>query len=370
MEEKYTVEGYLKARKAARLNKRPSRWYNGNSLLGNDWARFYFLIGAGDTGKSYWAMKHVLSAKYKHPDSIKLYWTRLTQAACDKLLADNARHLVDPDLYRKFGKELKRKGNTVYYGHTEVHKTKSGKEQKKFVIEHELCQVQPLSTFFNNKGEALFDNQFKGEYYIILDEMNREQGEANRFNIVEAFTNQLENFCRDFKGRIRVIGIGNNMDEVSDILAAFNFIPKEYGRFKLKRRKCVIDVIKPSEEYFSDRKESIGYLLNPNAKRYTTVNTVDTSLVADKHAVRSRRPKLVISFSKVENKWYTINEDNLITPYNNEKKPRYGMTKYLNAVYDDNIVQLVLELYNNRQFTFDNYATYINFTKDLSLLKR
>ena len=43
---KYTVEGYLKARKAARLNKRPSRWYNGNSLLGNDWARFYFLIGA------------------------------------------------------------------------------------------------------------------------------------------------------------------------------------------------------------------------------------------------------------------------------------------------------------------------------------
>lgn len=374
----YTPKGFTdmmkaqrqKAREKSQLKKPTGRWYNGNSLLGNDWAMFYFLIGAGDTGKSYWTMKHILTAKYRSPQKYKLFWTRLTETACERLLSNNAAHLVDPDLYRKFGYELKRKGNTVFYGHTETRITKSGKEEHKFKIEGELCQVHPLSTFFNNKGEALFDNQYDGEYYVILDEMNREAGEANRFSIVDAFANQLENFVRDSKCRIRVICIGNNMEELSDVLSAFNFIPKAYGRYKLKRRKAIIDVIEPSEEYFEDRKQSAGYLLNPNAKRFTTVNVVDTSLTADQHAIRTRKPTYVLQFSKQQSKWYTLNEGNLISAYNGETKPRIGMAKYLDVPFNLDFTNSIIDRYNARQFTFDNYATYIRFTKDLSLLKR
>ena len=352
--------------------KKPEgRWYNGNSLLGNDWAIFYIILGAGATGKSYWCMKHVVNAKLKNPEGVKLFWTRLTETQCQKLLEDNASKLLDPDLYRKFGKELRRKGNVVKFGHTETRETKTGKIQKTYVTEGELCQVQPLSTFFNNKGEALFDNEFQGDYYVVLDEMNRELGEANRFDIVEAFANQLENFLRFSKCRVRVICIGNNMDEVSDILAAFNFIPRGFGRFKLKRRKCIIDVIEPSAAYDEDRKQSAGYLLAPNARRFAkTSGEVDTTLVAPPHEVRISKPQTIICFSKAKDKWFVISDNNIITKYNGETKPAMAMRKFLGLTYHPEFVRNIEDRYNMQQFRFDNYTTYIMFTKAMSLLKR
>lgn len=362
----------MRLNKIHKVHKRPQgRWYNGNSLLGNDWAIFYIILGAGATGKSYWAMKHVVNAKLKNPEGVKLFWTRLTETQCQKLLEDNASKLLDPDLYRKFGKELRRKGNSVRFGHTKVTETKTGKERKEFVIEGELAQVQPLSTFFNNKGEALFDNEFDGEYYVILDEMNREQGEANRFDIVEAFANQLENFLRFSKCRIRVICIGNNMDEVSDILAAFNFIPRGFGRFKLKRRKCIIDVIEPSAAYDEDREQSAGYLLAPNARRFAkTSGEVDATLVASTHDVRLAKPLNILAFSKSKDKWFVLNDNNIITKYNGETKPIMAMKRYIGMTYMSEYVLNIESRYNTQSFRYDNYTTYIMFTKAMVLLKK
>lgn len=347
-----------------------NRWYNGNSLLGNDWAIYYGIFGPGDTGKSYWAMKHLLTAKYRNPKYVKLFWTRLTEKQCKKLLADNAKGLLDPDLYRKFGKDIRVSSETVYYGHTEVYTTKTGREISKFKREGELLQVKPLSVFFNNKGQALFDNEYKGIIYIVLDEAVRdENGELNRFNIVEAFTNQIENFCRDYKGRIRIIFIGNNCGD-SDILAAFNFIPRKPGRYKLKSRKCVIDLIPPSEKYLEDRKQSAAYYLNPNSKRFDTgLTLVDDSLIAKISAVRASKPLYIIAFSKTKDRWYTIYENYIIKKYNGEKKIVYGMMRYLDQLYNVDIVNNILELYNNRRLLFNNCSTYIMFTSELNKLK-
>lgn len=363
----------LEEQRLRRIHKKKpeGRWYNGNSLLGNNWAIFYIILGAGATGKSYWAMKHVINAKLNNPKGVKLFWTRLTETQCQKLLEDNASKLLDPDLYRKFGKELKRKGNVVKFGQTIQIETKTGKVRKEFQTEGELCQVQPLSTFFNNKGEALFDNEYKGDYYIILDEMNREQGEANRFDIVEAFANQLENFLRFSKSKVRVICIGNNIDEVSDILAAFNFIPRGFGRFKLKRRKCIIDVIEPSAAYDEDRKQSAGYLLAPNAKRFAkTSSDINTTLVAQEHETRIGKPHTILCFSKSKDKWFTLKDNNIITKYNNETCIQMAMTKYISITYIPEFIKNIEDRYNMQQFKYDNYTTYIMFTKTMSLLKK
>lgn len=369
-----TAKEFIHKRKQvlrSKMKKPQGRWYNLNSILGNDWAMFYILLGAGATGKSYAVMKHCVSAKLKNPKGVKLFWTRLTENQCQKLLENNAAKLLDPDLYRKFGKDLKRKGNVVFYGHTEFTESeKTGKTTSKFVNEGELCQVQPLSTFFNNKGEALFDNEFNGEYYIILDEMNRESGEANRFDVVEAFANQLENFTRQTSAKIRVICIGNNMEEVSDILAAFDFIPRGYGRFKLKRRKCIIDVIEPSALYDEDRKRSAGYILAPNAKRFAKkTSDADTSMIAPQQETKETKASNIICFGKAEKDWFTMRGD-IICKYNGEKKQQMAMKQHIGIVFINEYVTNLEASYHLHQLRYDNYTTYIKFAKAMSMNKK
>ena len=56
-------------------------WYTINSILGNDWARFFYLLGGREAGKSYSVMKWVTNRKLKRPDGVKVYWFRLTEAS-------------------------------------------------------------------------------------------------------------------------------------------------------------------------------------------------------------------------------------------------------------------------------------------------
>ena len=102
-------------------------------------------------------------------------------------------------------------------------------------------------------------------HFIILDEMNREQSERNTFDIVYNFVNLLENVARSTKHNIKVIMIGNTLDEASDILSAFNFIPDTFGRYKLRNKRCVIDYIMPSEAYKKRREGTLADLLMPEA---------------------------------------------------------------------------------------------------------
>ena len=65
------------------------------------------------------------------------------------------------------------------------------------------------------------------QYHIAVDEFEREKGEKNTFNIVYALVNQLENMVRSTKERIKIFLMGNTLEEASDILCAFNFIPEK-----------------------------------------------------------------------------------------------------------------------------------------------
>lgn len=343
-------------------------WYTINSILGNEWARFFYLLGGREAGKSYSVMKWVTNRKLKNPDNVKLYWFRLTEASQKKLLAGGAADLVDPDLKRKFKLKTCTLGNKVYtYKEKEQINEITGKKQTIKTDKIEFCRVMACSTFYNDKGIGYFDNEYKGEYICVLDEMNREQSERNTFDIVYAFTNQLENVLRSTKTKVKIIMIGNTLEEASDLLANLNFIPDTFGRYKLKRKKAVVDYIKPNEAYLLRRKEATANLMNGQASTFTNEVQIDRSLLINKRKRTS--PQFVIKFWKETNTWFTLWNDGIISPYNNEHRPPIAMRRYLDELYNQETINSVIEKFDVRAFKFTSLACFKRFQKQMRLLK-
>lgn len=345
-------------------------YYSVNSIFGNDWAIFYILCGGRSTGKSYDVMKWGIRRKAKLKDQLKWYWFRLTDNAVKNLLAGGADKLVDPDLKRKYNLNLMSKNSTVYT-YDKVTKTKKdGTEYEVKANQKEFLEVLSCSTFYNTKGVGYFDNEYKGEYLLVLDEMNREQSEKNSFDIVYNFVNLIENLVRETHTKIKVIMIGNTLDEASDILSAFNFIPDGFGRFKLKSKKCVIDNIKPNEAYLKRRKESIANILLPNASTFTNEISIDRSLLVNKR--QATRPDRIIKFSKNSNDWFTLCNNRILRDYKKSDEGRNvtAMKKYLDEVYNQELVDWVFETFNARYLLFTSLACFKRFQKQLKLLKK
>lgn len=343
-------------------------WYTINSILGNEWARFFYLLGGREAGKSYSVMKWVTNRKLKNPDNVKLYWFRLTEASQKKLLGGGAADLVDPDLKRKFKIKTCTLGNKVYtYKEKEQINEITGKKQTIKTDKKEFCRVMACSTFYNDKGIGYFDNEYKGEYICVLDEMNREQSERNTFDIVYAFTNQLENVLRSTKTKVKIIMIGNTLEEASDLLANLNFIPDTFGRYKLKRKKAVVDYIKPNEAYLLRRKEATANLMNGQASTFTNEVQIDRSLLINKRKRTS--PQFIIKFWKETNTWFTLWNDGIISPYNNEHRPPIAMRRYLDELYNQETINSIIERFDVRAFKFTSLACFKRFQKQMRLLK-
>ena len=334
-------------------------WYSLRSILGYQWAMFYFLLGGREAGKSYAVTDFYVNQwkKYGRP----FYWLRLTEASQRKLLNNNAEKLVDPDLRRKYGLDLVTNGDNVY---EVVKRDTKGKITEKKLMARVLC----LSTFYNDKGSGLFDKDFLSDpkmyYNICLDEMNREQNERKTFDIVYAFVNQLENLVRSTKQKIRIICIGNTLEEASDILCAFNFLPEQFGRFKLKKKRAVIEYIEPSEKYLKRREGTVADILMPDASTFTNKVEVDTTLVTKQ---RLFKPSYIVQFTKTEK--FTVWDSNIVAPFNNEKVRTIPMRPYLDQLYNLEAVNNVITLFDTRCYRFRNLITQKQFKKQLELLK-
>lgn len=343
-------------------------WYTVNSILGNDWARFFYLLGGREAGKSYSVMKWATQRKIKRPDKVKFYWFRLTETQQKALLQNNAGDLIDPDLKRKYDLKTCTKGNIVYTYKEEEYTTKSGKIETRKVDQKEFCRVMACSTFYNDKGRGYFDNEYDGEYICILDEMNRELSEKNSFDIVYAFVNQLENVLRSTKTKVKIIMIGNTLEEASDLLSALNFIPDGFGRYKLKRKLAVVDYIKPNEAYLARRKDATANLMMGNASTFTNEIELDRSLICSKR--ERKRPTSVIKFTKNKDTWFTVWDGKIIAPYNKEEVQEVPMTRYLDAFYSDELKNQVFQMFDARAYKFTTLACFKRFQKQLRLLKK
>lgn len=336
-------------------------WYGLRSILGFSWAIFYFLLGGREAGKSY-AVTHFFIhqwRQWKRP----FYWLRLSDESCKKLLKNNAEKLIDPDIRRYYNLDIVTVGDAVY----EVTKRdEKGKIRNKELMARVLC----LSTFYNDKGSGLFDKDFLNDpnmyYNICLDEMNREQNEKNTFDIVYAFTNQLENLVRSTKQRVRVICIGNTLEEASDILCAFNFIPEQFGRYKLKKKRAIVEYIEPSEKYLQRRKGTIADILMPTASTFTNKIEVDNTVVNKSRLVR---PQYVIKFRKDRATWFTCWDNGIISKYNGEQCFVIPMRPYLDERFQTEAMNNIILRFDSRSFTYRDLITFKQFQKQIQLLR-
>lgn len=363
------VESILATDKAERkLKTYKGEWYSVNSILANNWAIFYALIGGREAGKSYSVMNWAVNRKVKKKEKFKFYWMRLTDIQADKLLENNGNKFIDPDIRRKYGIKLMKRGNTLYSYDEVTEEDKNGDLKIRKTNSMEFCTILSCSTFYQSKGVGYFDNEYDGEYCIVLDEMNRESSEKNTFDIVYTFVNLLENIVRSTKINIRVFMIGNTLDEASDILSAFNFLPDTFGRYKLKSKRAVIDYIKPSRAYIERRKGTIADILMPNASTFTNEVEIDRSLLVNKRL--RNKPEYIIKFSKSKDTWFTLWNDRIISTYNGEKTNVIAMRRYLDEVFNSQLVNTIIELFDSRSMKFVSLACFKQFQKNMRLLKK
>lgn len=334
--------------------KAQARWYTDNlrSLLGNDWAMFYAILGGRMTGKSYALTDYLCRRKAKLGDNCKNYWLRISETSTKYLLANKANKLVDPDLCRKYELELTTKGMDVF------------NRGKLFMT------VLPLSSMGKTKGVAFYDKDFTGEINIVLDEFQLEQGEKRTsFDILYNFIGMVENIARTTKTKLRIFLIGNTLEEASTILKAFNFLPESFGRFKLKRKRCIIDNLEPTEEYLKDRKGSAADILGGDSmSNYTNELKKDVSLITKK---RLHQPQYIIKFSKQQNQQYVVWENNVITRYKGQPiKQVVAMRPYLDYNYSLEKKKQVIEMFDARAYKFDTLITMSYFQGDLQQLRK
>lgn len=331
-----------------------ARYYNLNSSLGNDWAIFHVVIGGRKTGKSYDATNYLCRQKKNKKEQVKNYWLRISETSTKALLENHADKLVDPDLKRKYKLQLTRKGSTVY---------NKGRE---------FINVLPLSAMGKLKGIGFYDKDFTGWYNIVMDEFQLEQGEKRTsFDILYNFIGMCENIARTTKGRIKVILLGNTLEEASTILKAFNFLPEKFGRFYLKSKKCVIDNIEPTEEYLKDRKGSIADILGGDKmSNYTNALKKDLALI-DKS--RTIRPTAIIKFAKETSDWYTIWDGRIIKKWNHEKLDStydFCMKPYLSSYFNKERRQTIIDLYDARALKFNNLITQAYFEGSMQKIRK
>ena len=352
------------------INKRNQirkyEWYNLRPILGfANWALFYVLLGGREAGKSY-SVTNFFVDQFVNK-GIPFTWLRLTETAARKLLQNNAEKLVDPDLRRKYNLDLVTSGNNVYHVTERTEPDKNGKT--KILKKKLMARVYALSTFYNDKG-SIFDKDFLNDktmrYNIAIDEFEREKGEKNTFDITYSLVNQLENLVRSTKERTRIFFLGNTLEEASDILCAFNFIPENWGIYKLKSKRCVIHYIEPSEAYKERRKGTIADILMPTASTFTNKMESDNSLIDKSQLIA---PSYVIKFTKDPNHWYTVWNSNIIAKYNGERKPVIAMRPYLDEPYAAENQKNILTLFDTRSLSFRNLITFKQFQADLELLK-
>lgn len=337
--------------KIAKAIDSSNQWYTVKSILGYWWAIFYILLGAREAGKSFSVMDFFLSEYFNKGK--EFIWLRLTEASTKKLLNNNAMQFIDIALMNKYGinsKDLKTKGNTVFY------KNKP------------MAKILALSTFYSDKGVAHFeDKDFADQmfaYNICCDEFQRERNEKNTFDITYAFVNQLENLVRH-KTNCRIFLIGNTVEECSDILTLFNFIPEAFGRYKLKKKRCVIDYIPPSKKYLERRKGSIASILAPDASTFTNEQKYDRSKI---YKGRVYKPQFIIQF---RNQSFTVWDKNIILKHNKENKPIISMIPLLinNTVFKSELRDEIILMNYEKKFMFRDLLTQKLFDKCIKEIK-
>lgn len=194
--------------------------------------------------------------------------------------------------------------------------------------------------------------------------MNRENSSEKRtFDIGTAFYNQMVNLIRNETEKVRIVLIGNTLEEASDIMCLFNFIPEEFGRYKLRKKKAVIDYIPPSEKYLEKNEKGVLGILASESSSFTNKIEIDTTLIDKSRLIK---PIYCIKFKDAK---FTVWDDGIVAKWNGEMVRVVPMAPYLDEVFSVELRDEVYQIYHNRRYRFRNLITQKEFKKELALLK-
>ena len=239
-----------------------------------------------------------------------------------------------------------------------------------------MARVLAISTFYSDKGSGYFDKDFLDDltmrYHICLDEFQKEKNERSQGDIGYQFVNQLENLIRSTKERLKIFLVGNTLEEASDILKMFNFIPEKFGVYKLKKKRAVIDYMQPSEAYLTRRKGTVADILMGDASTFTNKIDFDKTLI---FKGKLKRPVQILVFGKEDREKFTVWESTkgghlVISEYNKEKiKTVISMRPYLDQIFNHEIRDEIIEAFDNRMYLYKNLITNKKFQSAIQQIK-
>lgn len=343
-------------------------YYNNRVLMSFDRNLFPYrlIIGRRSFGKTY-SFKNMLCNFYhkvKHlPEGQEedlFVWSRLTDSAIGKL----ANEFLEDSLEKKHNI----KATTIQKkGYAEVYF--NGRLMGHLVA----LQHGPII-----KGGTWQHKRYK---YFILDEFQRERKERRTFDIVYNLRSVLESMTR-FKERIKdgrkypyVIMMGNTVDEATDILYSFDFLPMEYGVHILKKKNIIIEYGKASDAYVEmERRDPLRHLnvgndltseeirfedkmnvldpLNTGARTYVGHLAITNYITLEVWRVQKNNSLYIsrgLETNKFQNRTYTL----------------HRLAANQGTIYTVDFHKLIRRYYNNNNIYFDKRITASIFTSNV-----
>ena len=337
-------------------------YYYPNKLFSYDPAKywFYICIGSRGRGKTVSAWRWVLKRFIKHGEMF--VWLRLTEAPVKKASRNDSNTLVPKFILQQLRLDsVFMKGSTIY-----VNKEINGKI-------HTMTAgiMDSISTFYSSKGQDM--SEFTN---VVFDEINRESGERNTFDVTRAFINQIETIVRMRK--IRVLMLGNTISDTSDILGLFNFQPKEFGIYKLTRKHAIIEYLEDSEEFKQARKNSMaGVLLGDNEDVNASFNNKSLSYKDNVEKYDGQKPLFIYYIG--EFKAYGVYEPKGASRTSSDNRglyvgevrqsdlQKFKLSPFFNCegVYDKAIYESFYQLISANNLTFETLMVRSRFVRAL-----
>lgn len=354
-------------------------YYTLDGLMGNHWATWLWLIGARGRGKSY-ASVETVTRVYKQfgPENVKIYYFRISDTSVKAMLANKGRKAVDAKIVRKYDLDLTTKANTLY------------DHGKPFINFYAL-----VSAAKTGKGVAEYDPDFLEKrpidpktgkpirrfIFIIIDEfmMAEDVEKKSVGNPVDQFKIFVENILRDQEQldypAVRIMGCANSVSECNDFLAQLaGFIPEKPGRYRLKRKHMIVDMIPNTQAYLDKRKKSIGADIMDYEEdaNYTNIIKRDLETLKPK-SQRLKKLTGIIKFGKDHKSWFSIWDGNIIKRYNGQtfnQSMVISMKRYLDSFYNEDIVKGVFERFDARAYKYNDLISQATFAAKMKEIKK
>ena len=347
-----------------------SLYYTTRSLMGYQWATWKWIIGSRGRGKSFAVLDTALNFVKKYgEDNVKIYYFRISDLSIKTMLANQGAKCIDTLLVRKYNLDLSVHANSLY------------NNDKPLITFYPLVSAAKVG-----KGIAEFDPDFLDGYhnryvFIIIDEFMMADGIEKKSvgNPVDQFKIYIENILRDQERldypAVHVFGCANAVSECSDFLAQLaGFIPEKTGRYKLKRKHMIIDMVENSQAYIDKRKKSYG----ADIMDYENDSNYTNNIKRDIETLIPKSQKLckitaIIKFTKNPNTWFTVWDGDIIKQYNNQpynKKQVIAMRRYLDSEYNSELVLSIFDRYDARAFRYSDLISQATFSAQLKLIKK